>query len=158
MSSLGERREIRSQAPVDLPRDVTHLKDEDGQGIATGLTFEELHQLMPWVADLQVELLRAEPDEVVGRIQWQERLCTAAGVLHGGVLLGTADAIGAVCAFLKPAPGFHDNHYRVEVQLLPRRSRWIRRRCCNTPASGKDDGRYTNELAGCSRTPSRPSH
>ena len=68
------------------------------------LTTEQLHQLMPWAADLQLELVSAEPDEVIGRLQWQERLCTAVGVLHGGVLMGFADSIGAICAFLNLPP------------------------------------------------------
>ncbi len=66
---------------------------------------EQLHELMPWAADLQLVIVRASPGEVCGRIQWQERLCTAECVLHGGVLMGTADAIGAVCAFLNLSPG-----------------------------------------------------
>lgn len=65
---------------------------------------DQLHELMPWAADLGLELLDATADEVRGRVEWRERLCTAAGVLHGGVVIGLADAVGAVCAFLNLPP------------------------------------------------------
>lgn len=32
------------------------------------LTTEQLHGLMPWAAELQLELVHAAPDEVRGRI------------------------------------------------------------------------------------------
>jgi len=55
---------------------------------------------MPFADTLGIELLAASPDEVRGRVAWEERLTTAAGLLHGGVLMGLADAVGAYCAFL----------------------------------------------------------
>jgi uncharacterized protein (TIGR00369 family) len=33
-------------------------------------------------------------------LDWQARLCTAGGVLHGGALMSLADTAGAVSAFL----------------------------------------------------------
>ena len=33
-------------------------------------------------------------------LDWQDRLCTAGGVLHGGALMSLADTAGAVCAVL----------------------------------------------------------
>lgn len=55
---------------------------------------------MPYADTLGIELLGASPDEVRGRVAWEERLTTAAGLLHGGVLMGLADTVGAYCAFL----------------------------------------------------------
>ena len=47
----------------------------------------------------------ASPDEVRARISWEERLCTAGGILHGGALMALADAAGAYCAFLNLPDG-----------------------------------------------------
>ena len=46
------------------------------------------------------------PEEVESTLAWAPELCTAGGVLHGGVLMALADSAGAVCAFLNlPAGG-----------------------------------------------------
>ena len=60
---------------------------------------------MPYADTLGIEMLSASADEVRGRIAHEERLTTAAGLLHGGVLMGFADAIGAYCAFLNLPDG-----------------------------------------------------
>ncbi len=60
---------------------------------------------MPYAETLGLELLAASADEVRGRIAWEERLTTAAGLLHGGVLMGLADTVGAYCAFLNLPDG-----------------------------------------------------
>ena len=39
------------------------------------------------------------------RIAWEERLCTAGGLLHGGALMALADAVGGFCAFLNLPEG-----------------------------------------------------
>ena len=39
-------------------------------------------------------------EEVDATLEWAPELCTAGGVLHGGVLMSLADAAGGVCAFL----------------------------------------------------------
>ena len=41
-----------------------------------------------------------EAAEVHGSMAWAEERCTAAGTLHGGALMGFADTLGAICAFL----------------------------------------------------------
>ena len=70
---------------------------------------EELTQTvraaMPYAETLGLELLAASPHEVRGRIVWEERLTTAAGLLHGGVLMGLADTVGAYCAYLNLPEG-----------------------------------------------------
>ena len=45
------------------------------------------------------------PDEVEATLAWAPELCTAAGVLHGGVLMALADSAGGVCAFLNLPAG-----------------------------------------------------
>ena len=46
-----------------------------------------------------------DADEVDATLEWAPELCTAGGVLHGGVLMSLADAAGGVCAFLNLPPG-----------------------------------------------------
>lgn len=65
----------------------------------------ELSSLMPLAEALGIELSSASPDEVRARLVWQERLCTAHGVLHGGALMALADSAGGVCALLNLPPG-----------------------------------------------------
>ena len=60
---------------------------------------------MPYAETLGIDFLVASPEEVRGRVAWEERLTTAAGLLHGGVLMGLADAVGAYCAFLNLPEG-----------------------------------------------------
>ena len=60
---------------------------------------------MPYTRELGIEMLAASPDEVRGQVVWEERLTTAAGLLHGGVLMGLADSIGAFCAYLNLPDG-----------------------------------------------------
>jgi 1,4-dihydroxy-2-naphthoyl-CoA hydrolase len=60
---------------------------------------------MPFAQELGIELVDARADEVRARLQWSERLCTMAGVMHGGVLMSLADTAGAMCAFLNLPQG-----------------------------------------------------
>ena len=55
---------------------------------------------MPFAADIGVSLVEASPDRVVAVLPWAPRLCTTAGVLHGGALMALADSAGALVAFL----------------------------------------------------------
>ncbi|HUQ21529.1 MAG TPA: PaaI family thioesterase [Gaiellaceae bacterium] len=64
-----------------------------------------LRSAMPYAGMLEIELFAASPEEVRGGVAWQQRLTTAGGLLHGGVLMGLADAIGAYCAFLNLPEG-----------------------------------------------------
>ena len=60
---------------------------------------------MPFAELLGIEVLGASPEEVQARLPWEERLCTAGGILHGGALMSLADAAGAYCAFLNLPEG-----------------------------------------------------
>ena len=60
---------------------------------------------MPLADTLGLEIVAAAPDEVRARLPFQDRLCTAGGILHGGALMSLADAAGAYCAFLNLPEG-----------------------------------------------------
>jgi 1,4-dihydroxy-2-naphthoyl-CoA hydrolase len=65
----------------------------------------QLNAAMPFGAMLGLELVAADTDEVRARLAWEERLCTAGGILHGGTLMSLADAAGAYLAFLNLPDG-----------------------------------------------------
>jgi uncharacterized protein (TIGR00369 family) len=65
----------------------------------------DLLAMMPFAAVTGIELDRAGPDQVAGRLPWAPERCTAGGLLHGGALMTLADTVGAVCAFLNLPPG-----------------------------------------------------
>ena len=46
-----------------------------------------------------------DAQEIDATLAWAPELCTAGGILHGGVLMSLADAAGAVCAFLNLPDG-----------------------------------------------------
>jgi len=56
--------------------------------------------LMPFAADLGIELDEASADRVVATLPWAARLCTGGGILHGGALITLADTAGALVAYL----------------------------------------------------------
>jgi uncharacterized protein (TIGR00369 family) len=60
---------------------------------------------MPFSVGLGVRLTAATAAEVTGAIDWAPERCTAGGLLHGGALMGLADGLGAVCAFLNLPEG-----------------------------------------------------
>jgi uncharacterized protein (TIGR00369 family) len=72
--------------------------------IDAGLT-AQARAAMPLAATLGLEFVAAAADEVRARLAWEERLCTAGAVLHGGALMTLADAAGAYCAFLNLPEG-----------------------------------------------------
>jgi 1,4-dihydroxy-2-naphthoyl-CoA hydrolase len=61
---------------------------------------DALVTMMPFADLLGMVLDEAGPDRVVARLDWAPRLCTAAGIMHGGVLMSLADSAGALVAFL----------------------------------------------------------
>jgi uncharacterized protein (TIGR00369 family) len=65
----------------------------------------DLVQMMPFARVLGLELIEASPERVTGRLSWREDLCTAGGVIHGGVLMSLADSLGALCAYLNLPEG-----------------------------------------------------
>ena len=61
--------------------------------------------MMPFAELLGIELDRASPSEVAGRLRWREELCTAGKLLHGGALMSLADSLGGLCAYLNLPTG-----------------------------------------------------
>jgi 1,4-dihydroxy-2-naphthoyl-CoA hydrolase len=64
-----------------------------------------LQGAMPFTSLLGVEVVAVAPDEVRGRLAWDESRCTSGGALHGGALMGLADSLGGICAFLNLPEG-----------------------------------------------------
>jgi 1,4-dihydroxy-2-naphthoyl-CoA hydrolase len=62
--------------------------------------FDALIAFMPYAGQLGMRLTEAGPDRVTATLDWQERLCTTGGVMHGGALMTLADTVGALVAFL----------------------------------------------------------
>jgi 1,4-dihydroxy-2-naphthoyl-CoA hydrolase len=59
---------------------------------------------MPLGATLGIRTSGGE-DEVEATLEWAPELCSAGGVLHGGVLMELADSSGDVCALLNVPSG-----------------------------------------------------
>jgi uncharacterized domain 1 len=71
------------------------------------MTLEEqidqaLARLLPGHLGIRIE--KASPEEVVGSLIVEERLCTYGGILHGGSVMALADTLGGVGAFLNLPP------------------------------------------------------
>ena len=64
---------------------------------------EVVNDQMPLGATLGIRT-SGGPDEVEATLDWAPELCTAGGLLHGGVLMALADSAGGVCAFLNLPP------------------------------------------------------
>jgi uncharacterized protein (TIGR00369 family) len=65
----------------------------------------ELNAVMPFGALLGVELDAASAQEVRGGLAWAPERCTAGGIMHGGALMGLADSLGGLCAYLNLPAG-----------------------------------------------------
>jgi uncharacterized protein (TIGR00369 family) len=61
---------------------------------------DALVALMPFADHLGLVLDEASSDRVIARLAWAPHLCTAAGTMHGGVLMSVADCAGALVTFL----------------------------------------------------------
>jgi uncharacterized protein (TIGR00369 family) len=72
---------------------------------AGGGDLNEMLGLMPFAKLLGIELDAASPEEVRARMPWAPERCTAGGVMHGGALMGLADSLGGICAFLNLPEG-----------------------------------------------------
>ena len=96
---------VPRSGPATPPRpcrlDQTRRVTEDADPELTGF----LHQAMPFTATIGAEALAATAAEVRTRVAWEPSRCTAAGVIHGGLLMTLADATAAWCAFLHVPEG-----------------------------------------------------
>jgi 1,4-dihydroxy-2-naphthoyl-CoA hydrolase len=64
-----------------------------------------LAAVVPFADVLGMEVEAADAGEVRGTLEWAAERCTAGGVLHGGALMGFADTLGGICAFLNLPDG-----------------------------------------------------
>lgn len=71
----------------------------------TDASLSGLLAAVPFIGTIGIEVVSATPDEVVARLEWRAELCTAGGVLNGGVLMSLADNAGGMCAYLNLPPG-----------------------------------------------------
>ena len=78
---------------------------------------EVVNAQMPLGATLGIRMFGG-PDEVDATLDWAPGLCTAGGILHGGVLMTLADAAGAVCAFLNLPDGSHTSTIESKTNFL----------------------------------------
>lgn len=61
---------------------------------------KQIHEAMPLCATLGIDVDEFNADRVVMGVEFDERLCTSGGLLHGGLVMAMADAAGAACAAL----------------------------------------------------------
>ena len=59
-----------------------------------------IRELMPLAATLGIRVGDYAAESVTMSLDWSPSLCTADGILHGGVLMALADSAGAACALL----------------------------------------------------------
>lgn len=57
-------------------------------------------ELMPLASTLGIRSDEYTPERVVLSLEWALSLCTAGGILHGGVIMALADSAGGACAYL----------------------------------------------------------
>jgi 1,4-dihydroxy-2-naphthoyl-CoA hydrolase len=61
--------------------------------------------VMPFAKLMGINVVEASPDRIVGELVVRDDLCTAGGILHGGVAMAFADSLGAIGAFLSLPEG-----------------------------------------------------
>ena len=66
---------------------------------------ETIRDLMPLAATLGIKADVYTPEQVVFSLEWAPSLCTANGLLHGGVIMALADSAGGASAMLNLPDG-----------------------------------------------------
>jgi uncharacterized protein (TIGR00369 family) len=64
-----------------------------------------IEKMMPLAATLGIRTDEYVPERVVLSLDWAPSLCTANGILHGGVIMALADSAGGACAMLNLPEG-----------------------------------------------------
>ena len=78
---------------------------------------EMVRAQLPLAETLNMRFFGGE-DEIDATIAWAPELCTAGGILHGGVLMALADSAGAVCAFLNMPAGSRTSTIESKTNFL----------------------------------------
>ena len=60
---------------------------------------------MPLAETLGIRSDEYTPERVVLSLAWSHSLCTAGGIMHGGVIMALADSAGGACALLNLPDG-----------------------------------------------------
>lgn len=60
---------------------------------------------MPLAETLGIRSDEYTPERVVLSLAWSESLCTAGGIMHGGVIMALPDSAGGACALLNLPDG-----------------------------------------------------
>ncbi len=60
---------------------------------------ELVRKAVPLCETFGITVVEVSAEKVVMELDWQHRLCTTAGVLHGGTLMALADSAASACAF-----------------------------------------------------------
>lgn len=60
----------------------------------------EIAQAQPYARLLNVNIVEASAHRVVGELLIRDELCTSNGTMHGGVMMGFCDILGATGAWL----------------------------------------------------------
>ena len=66
---------------------------------------EFIRSTMPLCESLDMTASELAAERVVVHLGWRPDLCTANGLLHGGVVMALADSAGAACAYLNLPEG-----------------------------------------------------
>jgi uncharacterized protein (TIGR00369 family) len=77
-----------------------------------------LRRMMPLAETLGIHFDAVGPGAVTAALDWDPALCTAGGVLHGGVLTALADSAAGVCAYLNLPPGASTSTIELKVNFL----------------------------------------
>ncbi len=75
------------------------------QGPLTPILGGVIENIMPLAATLGIRADEYTAERVVLSLDWAPRLCTANGILHGGVIMALADSAGGACALLNLPEG-----------------------------------------------------
>ncbi|TMC51715.1 MAG: PaaI family thioesterase [Chloroflexi bacterium] len=66
---------------------------------------QAIQDLMPLAVTFGLRAESYSADQVVLSMDWAPSLCTANGILHGGVIMALADSAGGACALLNLPEG-----------------------------------------------------
>jgi len=65
----------------------------------------QIRDMVPFAAELGIEILEASPELVRARLEWAPERCTVAELMHGGAIMALADNSGGIAAMLNMPPG-----------------------------------------------------
>jgi len=68
-------------------------------------TLRQIAESQPFARLLDITIVQASNEKVIGELKVREALCTAGGTLHGGVMMSFADILGATGAWFAMPEG-----------------------------------------------------